>query len=156
MSLKKNTWRTLAWTFSSKPYLLPKAIKYGSCRTVHQRNALRKLKCSSSSSFFLLYVLGKNNLSSPWKEHCYRHFFQWWSLDGFVLPMTKKSCGWGCLKLVTFFEYNRPSFPIVSYIFASQVEDLGIFDWAPLLVKSRHSYSKIYMDHFSNVNVFAS
>ena len=92
---------------------------------------LASSKCSSStysSSFFLLYVLGKNNLSSPWKEHCYRHFFQWWSLDGFVLPMTKKSCGWGCLKLVTFFEYNRPSFPIVSYIVASQIQDLGIFD----------------------------
>ena len=45
------------------------------------------------------------------------------------LHMTKKSCGWGCLKLVTFFEYNRPSFPIVSYnIVASQIQDLGIFD----------------------------
>ena len=136
---KKHMKNPCVEVLSSKPYLLPKAIKYGSCRTVHQRNALRKLKCSSSSSFFLLYVLGKNNLSGPWKEHCYRHFFQWWSLDGFVLPMTKKSCGWGCLKLVTFFEYNRP-FPIVSYIVASlPFQDLGIFDWAPLLVKSRHS-----------------
>ena len=68
----------------SKPYLLQKAIKYGSCRTLHQRNAR-----SSSTSFFcmswakiIFLVLERNIVTDT--------FFN----DDLALYMTKS---WGVL-----------------------------------------------------------